>query len=77
MNAANGEAIENNISILKESIYGNDFDFSAMETQLPVLKDVIHQVSPSVKRLTNIRTVCDAMMEHAYRQMLSEVHKLL
>ena len=75
--AANKENIENEISILKESVYREDFDFTVLEGQVPVIIDVIHQVLPSVRMVTSIRTVCDALMEHSYRQMLSEVHKLL
>ena len=74
--AANKENIENEISILKESIYREDFDFAVLEHQVPVIVDVIHQVLPSVRKVTSIRTVCDALMEHSYRQMLSKVHKL-
>ena len=77
MKAANKENIENEIGILKESIYKEDFDFAVLERQVPVITDVIHQVLPSVRKVTSIRTVCDALMEHSYRQMLSEVHKLL
>lgn len=75
--AANKGSIENAISILKECIYREDFDFTVLEHQAPVIFDVIHQVLPSVRKVTSIRTVCDALMEHSYRQMLSEVHKLL
>ena len=74
--AANKENIENEISILKESIYREDFDFAVLEHQVPVIVDVIHQVLPSVRKVTSIRTACDALMEHSYRQMLSKVHKL-
>ena len=77
MKAANQDNIENEISILKESIYRDDFDFTVLERQVPVITDVIRQVLPSVRKVTSIRTVCDAMQEHSYRQMLSEVHKLL
>ena len=77
MKAANQESTEFEIGLLKESIYKEDFDFTVFERQVPVITDVIHQVFPTVKKVTRIRTVCDALTEHSYRQMLSEVHKLL
>ena len=77
MKAANNEPKGNEISELKESIYREDFDFTVLERQIPVITDVIHQVFPSVRKVTSIRTVCDALMENSYKHMLSEVHKLL
>ena len=67
MKAANQESTDFEIGLMKESIY----------KEVPVITDVIHQVFPTVKKVTSIRTVCDALTEHSYRQMLSEVHKLL
>ena len=77
MKAANQESTDFEIGLLKESICKEDFDFAVLERQVPVITDVIHQVFPTVKKVTSIRTVCDALTEHSYRQMLSEVHKLL
>ena len=48
-----------------------------LERHVGVLVDVIHLALPQVKKVTSIRTICDAMKCDPYRSMLSEVHKLL
>lgn len=45
MKGANQENIENEISILKESIYKDEFDFTILERQVPVITDVVRLVS--------------------------------
>ena len=54
------------------------FDFSALKRHLSMLVDVVKQAYPTVKKVTTIQTVCDAMNSNAtYKVILSEVHKLL
>ena len=61
----------NEITELKESIYKENLDFTALECQIPVIVDVIRQVFPSVTKVTSVRTVCDALAENSYKQMFS------
>lgn len=62
---------------MKESVFKGDLNFDSLERHLGVLVDAIHQALPQVKRVTSVRTICDAMKCDPYRTMLSEVHKLL
>ena len=39
--------------------------------------DVIHQTLPQVKKVTTVRTICEAMSKGPYKVMLEEIHKLL
>ena len=71
VNAANGEDYECTLKFLDESCYSSDIDFSVMRRHLPLL----FYAKPALKRVTSVRTVCDAM--NSSSAVLSEVHKLL
>ena len=78
VNAANGEDYECTLKFLDESCYSSDIDFSVMRRHLPLLFDA----KPALKRVTSVRTVCDAMNSssdamNSSSAVLSEVHKLL
>ena len=77
LKSANGEDFDEDLQLVHESVYQADFDFAKLKSQLGVLVDVIREELPEVKKVTSIRTICEAMTRHAYQTMLSEVHKLL
>ena len=55
-----------------------DFDIERLKKQLSMLQDVIKTSSLSVKKVTNVRTIVQAMNEsQIYKGMLLEVDKLL
>ena len=41
-----------------------------------MLVDVIRVELPEAKKVTSIRTICDAMAQHVNNNLLSEVHLL-
>ncbi len=45
----------------QQYVFQSDLDFNRLSRQLGVLVDVIHQVFPSVRKVTKVRTICDAM----------------
>ena len=55
--------------LLEKSNYNNDFDYRKLRSRLALLPDTIRLADSSIKKVTSIRTTCNAM--------LSEVHKLL
>ena len=56
----------------------DDLDFSLLHRQLLFCADVVKQASPTVKQVTSVHTICEAMNSSStYKTMLSEVHKLL
>ena len=56
----------------------DDFDLERLKTQLSMLQDVIKTCSLSVKEVTNVRTIIEAMNEsQIYKGMLLEVDRLL
>lgn len=77
LKSANGEGFDKDLQSVQESVYQADFDFAKLKNQLGVLVDVIREAVPEVKKVTSIRTTCEAMTRHEYRTMLSEVHQLL
>ena len=72
---------ENNQSSISEELETYlklDFDIERLKIQLSMLPDVIKTSSLSVNKVTNIRTIVQAMNEsHIYKGMLLEVDKLL
>ena len=56
---------------------GKDFDFPQLEQHLSVLKDIIQQAVPEVKKVTSISTICIAMTSSNYQSTFTEVHKLV
>jgi len=79
LSAANGASYEEHIRAIRDSCYKDDFDFAVLQKQLPLLVDVIKQGTPLVKKVTSVRTICEAMntQSRVYKTMLSEIHKLL
>ena len=66
--AANGEPYEDQLYVLKNSCYKNDFNFSVLNRHLSMLVDIMKEV----------QTVCDAMnTNETYKSVLSDFHKLL
>ena len=61
LSAANGASYEEHIRAICDSCYKEDFDFAVLQKQLPLLVDVIKQGTPLVKKVTNVRTICEAM----------------
>jgi len=63
ISAANGDSYEELIiSSLCNSCYKEDFNLAELKKQLPLLVDVIKQGTPSVKKVANIQTICEAMI---------------
>ena len=78
LNAANGLNYQDQLTVVQQSCYKDDFNFSRLESQLGMLADAIKVALPSVRKVTSIRTICDAMnAQTVYKSMLSEVHKQL
>ena len=75
--AANGEFTSVPESLT--SLYAADFDLRRLDTQLKMLPDFIKiAMDGSVKRVTSIRTICEALNKSPIgKKMLSEVAKLL
>jgi len=61
LNAANGLAYEEPLIILEKSNYNNDFDYKKLRSHLTLLPDTIKLADPSIKKVTNIRTIFNAM----------------
>ena len=61
MKSANGEDCATEVQEVKESVVGKDFDFPRLDRHLSVLKDIILQALPEVKKVTSICMVCTAM----------------
>ena len=60
-----------------ETYLKEDFDIERLKIQLLMLQDVIKTSSLSVKKVTNVRTILQAMNEsQIYKRMLPEVDKL-
>ena len=58
LNSANGFNYEEQLAILEESCYK---DFSKLICHLAFLADTVKLAIPSIKKVTSIRTMCDAM----------------
>ena len=58
-------------------MFNDDLSFDKLERQLAILVDTFHLALPEVKKVTSVRTICEAMRAHANRKLLSEVHKLI
>lgn len=78
LEAANGKPYEKSIQDVQSSCYKDDINFELLQKQLPLLADLVHEGLPSVKEVTSVRTICDAMnTQSVYKSLLSEVHNLL
>ena len=61
LNAANGLNYQDQLAIVQQSCYKDDFNFSRLEAQLGMLADAIKVALPSVRKVTSVRTICDAI----------------
>ena len=78
LNACNKQSYEDHFKILKASCYSADLDWDSHSHQLHLCADLISQELPTVKKVTSVRTICDAMNSNrVYKTMLSQIHKLL
>ena len=77
LKSANGEEHITELKEFKASMFKEELSVEKLERELAILVDTIHVELPDVKRVTSIRTICEAMHAHMIRQMFSEVHKLL
>ena len=78
LKAANGDEYHNEISLLQESCYQDDINWSDSGRHLPLLQDIIKKATPCVKTVTSIQTICDAMNSNdVFKDMLPTVHQLL
>lgn len=78
LKSANGECFDEELKKVKESVFQSDLDCDRLQKQLGVLVDVIHQAVPSVRKVTKICTICDAMnVQETYKEMFTETHKLI
>ena len=77
MKASNGADYEGEVAHLRESCYKHDIDWSDLMRHLPMLQDIIKKYT-SVKQVTSITTICDAMNSNdIFKEMLPTVHQLL
>lgn len=77
LKAANGEDFQRHVEQLMESYYKDDFNMSDLKRHLLVLPDVIKKQLPQVKNVTSISTICDAMENQVFKELLPTVHQLL
>ena len=77
MKAANGKDVRGDFEILYSSMYKNDVNLEKLERQLSFLPHVIQVALPSVKTVTSVWMVCEAMKANKNHELLEEVHKLL
>jgi len=78
LKACNGEPHEEDLNVLEASCYQDDLDCDKLRRQLLLCAEVIKQALPMVKKVTSVRTLCEAMKTNStYKSMLSEVHKSL
>lgn len=76
LKACNGEPHEEDLNVLEASCYQDDLDCDKLRHQPLFCADVIKQALPMVKKVTSVRTLCEAMNTNStYKSMLSEVHK--
>ena len=67
LKSANGEECIQELSDFNDSVYRQEFTVEKLEKQLGILVDVIHVELPEVKKVTSVRSICDAMAKHANR----------
>ena len=59
--AANKVDFQSEFKKIGESCFKDDLDVSELNTQLPLLLEIIKKASPDVRNVTSIHTICDAM----------------
>ena len=59
--AANNENFESELKMAQESCFSADITYSELTKQLPLLHDMVKTALPTVKYVTSLNTICDAM----------------
>ena len=76
--AANKQDFLGDLECFQKSCFGKDVDASDLTRQLPLLYDVIQKEIPSIKKVTSVQTICDAINKHVtYKGMLPAVHNFI
>ena len=76
--AARNEKFETEMATIQESCFSKDINFSELSKQLPLLHDMVKTSLPSVKSVTSLHTICDAMKTNQiFKEMFSSVHLML
>ena len=65
MKAANREAYEQELEIIKTSCYKDDLNFDQLEQQLPLSVNLVQQALPDVNKVTSVRTTIFPRIERA------------
>ena len=68
--AANTQDFSEHLTGLQASCYRADLDIDRLRHQLHMVTEVINQALPIVKRVANVRTVCDAMNANPVTKVL-------
>jgi len=69
---------EEHLDKISKSCYKDDFNFSNLKKQLPLLIDVIKNATLQVKEVTSVCAIDKAMnIQNVYKVMLSEVHSMI
>ena len=62
----------------QESCFSADITYSELTKQLPLLHDMVKTALPTVKYVTSLNTICDAMNTNdIYKEMFYSVHLAL
>ena len=78
LKATNGETYEGDLQALNTSCYKDDINFDNLQKQLPLCVELVRQALPTVKQVTSVRTICEAMNSNpVYKLLFCEVHNLL
>ena len=63
---------------IEKSCFGKDLSVSELSRQLPLLYDIIKKSTPSVKAVTSVNTISEAMnSQEVFKQLLPSIHKFL
>ena len=59
--AANKQDFQDDLEHFQQSCFGKNVDASDLTRQLPLLYDVIQKEIPSIKKVTSVQTICNAI----------------
>ena len=63
---------------MQESCFSKDIALSELSRQLPLLHNMVKTALPTVKSVTSINTICDAMnINDIFKDIFSSVHLVL
>ncbi len=63
---------------IEKSCFSKDINFFELRKQLQLLHGAVKTAQPTVKTVTSIHTICDAMNERdSLKKLLSSIHGLL